>query len=280
MTISVFDRRLLYPGNDTATVFPGPKVFEANTLFAYLVDQVSFDVETLSQPSDYVVTGLGLPQSTVTLGTAPPTGKTLLLLRTVPYTQLTRFKNQGAFFPEMHEDRFDRTEMQIQQLVDLLERVIHLSDTDIDSGNLELPPFIRDYFLHVNAITRRLEWFPVSYSALRRYRSVPVVDNVLTLDCSLGDRLLVSSGGNPYLSEDIDDVVLTNLPPDGSVVEFTLEFHIDPDTGGWAITWPGFVKSAGGLPSLPTAAAAILHVGCVVYSDGQMFLYPTPVFST
>ncbi len=146
---------------------------------------------------------------------------------------------------------------------------------------LQFPlPFVDDADLHVNPTTHELEWqLP---SGLIRYRSAPIVDGVITIDCSQDfskiGRLLATSGENPYVLEHISDVQIINPPSDGFVAEFTLELHQDPDIGGWTYTYPSNVKHAGGSPVWPTTPGATVHIGYVVYSDGQVRGYPTPVF--
>jgi hypothetical protein len=129
MTVTINDRRLEYPGNGVALVFPGPRLTEADQLDVYLVDAATRVVTDQVYATDYSVTGVGLSASTVTFVVPPPSGQTVLLLRTVPNTQLTRFANQGSFFPELHEDAFDLAAMRDQQMQDVVDRTLRLADT-------------------------------------------------------------------------------------------------------------------------------------------------------
>ena len=139
MTVTSNNRRFEYQGNGTAKAFPGPRLFAASDLDAYLVDATT-EVPVLLSPSSYTVTGMGAAATVITLDVAPPVGQTLLLLRTVEYEQRTRFKNQGAFFPESHEDALDALEMQIQQLDDRFQRSVSISDTFVGVlPDLQLP---------------------------------------------------------------------------------------------------------------------------------------------
>lgn len=139
MTVTTNDRRLTYPGNGVSTVFPGPRIFDADDLAVYEVDDATGTASLKVSPTYYTVTGITLPQSTVTLVAPLAAGTTLLLLRTVPYLQSTRFRNQGSFFPELHEDEFDRAAMRDQQLVDALERSVRFSDTYIGGASAVFP---------------------------------------------------------------------------------------------------------------------------------------------
>ena len=139
MSITVNDRRYEYPGNDVATVFPGPKVFSADQLGVWSVDpDLQVATELTGGGVDYTLSRLGMPSSTVTMTVAPATGTVLLLLRTLPLEQRTRFRNQGAFLPELHEDALDEGVMIDQQLQDQLDRVLKGGETQVgDDWNFD-----------------------------------------------------------------------------------------------------------------------------------------------
>ena len=137
MTIASNDRRKTYDGNGVTTVFNGPRAFSASHIQVSLIDDDT-GVKTAQTGGDYTLTGVGRAATVVTMNVAPPVGKTLLILRTVPYTQDTDIKNQGAFLPEIHEDAFDFQVMQTQQLADGVERSFRLPE-HITDVNTELP---------------------------------------------------------------------------------------------------------------------------------------------
>lgn len=139
MTIEQDDRRKEHPGNGVATVFVGPRAFTAGQIAVYLVDAVT-QVAVL-QTGNYTLTGLGArTPTTATMDTAPPTGKTLLLLRTTPYEQDTDITNQGRYQPEILEGMGDKLSMQIQQLAESQSRSITLSETYVGTPpNMDLP---------------------------------------------------------------------------------------------------------------------------------------------
>ncbi len=121
-----------------ATVFPGPKLFSSDHLGVWMVDPEFQTATEMTEGGDYEVTRLGMPSSTVTMTIAPPTGSVLLLLRTLPLEQRTRFRNQGQFYPELHEDTADEGVMIDQQQQDMLDRVLRGSDTDVgDTWNFD-----------------------------------------------------------------------------------------------------------------------------------------------
>lgn len=96
-------------------------------------------VETdLTLTTDYTVAGVGeAAGGTVTLVEAPDFagGELLTLKRAVPQVQETEIRNQGAFYPAVHEAVFDRLQMQIQDVTEAVERSVKVqvsSDTDPD----------------------------------------------------------------------------------------------------------------------------------------------------
>lgn len=157
MTVTVNDRRLSAPGNGVATLFNGPKVFDATHLSVYLVDDATGVATLQVNPTNYSVGRLGLTPSQVTMVTAPATGKTVLMLRTVPLTQSMRFTNQGAFLPELHEDALDIAAQRDQQLNDMLARALRLSDTSPSSASTVLPEPQGSYLLGWNSAKSALQ---------------------------------------------------------------------------------------------------------------------------
>lgn len=122
MTVSSQTNNETFHGNGVTTVWDLPFRFFSNSdIFAYRVDPITSLTTLLVQGTDYTLTGEGLPEQ---FGTAPgkiitsvafPTGKDLYVERVMPVEQLTDIVNQGRFFPEVHEDVFDRLTMFIQQ---------------------------------------------------------------------------------------------------------------------------------------------------------------------
>ena len=141
MTISSTNNRNDYTGNDTTAIYNYSfRVFLESDL-TVTVRNTTTDVETeLSLTTDYTVQDVGeLSGGTITLvdagqdwisGTSNlDTGYKLTIRRIVGLTQNTDIRNQGDFFPEVHEDAFDRLTMIDQQQQDDLERAIKLPET-------------------------------------------------------------------------------------------------------------------------------------------------------
>ncbi|WP_164085976.1 hypothetical protein [Stenotrophomonas maltophilia] len=115
MTISADDRRKKYFGNGVARMFTGPRAFQDSHIQVLTGTEPPFEVVP---SSEYVVSGMGGRQTSVTFNAAPADGVSILIVRVVPLDQPTDITNQGAFLPEIHEDAFDYRVMQIQQTAD------------------------------------------------------------------------------------------------------------------------------------------------------------------
>ena len=86
--------------------------------------------ETLVLNTDYTVDGVGQENGgQITLSEALGDGVAMVITRLRPMTQETDIKNQGAFYPEIHEDGFDHVVMLIQQLNASLTGAFRLPET-------------------------------------------------------------------------------------------------------------------------------------------------------
>lgn len=125
MALSTSSNKVIHSGNGVATSFAYTfPILEASHLQVIYAD-TGGNAITLS-PSLYSVTGIGgLNGGAVTYpltGPALASGETLTLLREVPLTQLTVLSNQGGYYPEIVEARFDRIYMALQQLDEQIGR--------------------------------------------------------------------------------------------------------------------------------------------------------------
>jgi len=134
VTVSANDRRKEYPGDGLATVFNGPMAYSATHITAALVEDAT---GVVSSAGSFTVSQLGKPAGTrVTLTTAPPAGFTLVLLRTLPISQIVDITNQGAFNANVLEQGLDLLDMQIQQINDDQQRSLRLSDYTLGVSTL------------------------------------------------------------------------------------------------------------------------------------------------
>lgn len=143
MALTNTDRKVIHTGNGSATVFPyGFPILDAAHLSVIYTDAAG--VETTLSPSLYTATGIGgLAGGSVTYpksGSAIAADTKLTIVRTVPYTQTTVLSNQGGYYPEVVERRFDEIYMAMQQLAEIVGRytVSSISDPATEQSNYAL----------------------------------------------------------------------------------------------------------------------------------------------
>lgn len=94
-------------------------------------------VETdLTLNSDYTVTGVGNDTGNVVISPARAAGRSVTLVRNVPFTQLTVLENQGAYFAEVVEAALDRAVARDQQLAEQISRAV-VVPVSADATDLE-----------------------------------------------------------------------------------------------------------------------------------------------
>ncbi len=236
MTVSTFDRRIPYPGNDVATVFAGPRAFLASDLSAYLTEDATGTVTVLAQDTDYTITGLGLTATDFTLAEAPATGFTLTLLRTLEYTQNTRFTNQGAFFAKLHEDEFDRGAMCDQQLADLISEL----SGELDGTIEEVNQITQDLITQVSAFDQRVtnleETLVIEFPAASRMSFLELAcsyrtgtfeeeENVARFTVPF-DFTLVGIRGSVKVAQTSGDEIIVDMNRNGASL-LDVKLHID-----------------------------------------------------
>lgn len=147
MTVSSQTNNETFTGNGVTTQWDLPfRFFHDDEVFVYLVDPVAFTTTPLILGTDYTLTGAGLPEQ---FGTAPgkitttaPVAnlKQLYVERIMQIEQLTDIVNQGRFFPEVHEDAFDRLTMLIQQADSNSRGAIRVAIGDPEPARLPSAP--------------------------------------------------------------------------------------------------------------------------------------------
>ena len=120
MTIASIKNKVVFGCDGTNTIFSFDfKVFKEEHLKVYIVDG---DIETLlTLNADYAVYDLSEDSGGKVILTTPPSnGLKLVIVRELPPVQETSFRNQGPFFPEIHESAFDQVVMLIQQMMNAI----------------------------------------------------------------------------------------------------------------------------------------------------------------
>jgi hypothetical protein len=147
VTVSSTTDRATFLGNGVTDSFPLPfRFFADGDIQAALIDHVTLEVMELVLGVDYTLIGAnqpeqnGTPASIINLTVAPPSGVSLFVRRVIPATQPTDIVNQGRFFPEIHENVFDRLTMQIQQSFAIYERTLRVGP--FENPIVALPPIL------------------------------------------------------------------------------------------------------------------------------------------
>lgn len=120
MTVTTEVASQTFTGNGAATNFPwtNMKVISADHIQVTRI-VIATDVGAAVPSSDYTLNGVGSNAGSIDylyLGAPLPSTHSLLVERTVPYTQDTDIDNEGGFLPEVLEQQLDLMVMQIQQL--------------------------------------------------------------------------------------------------------------------------------------------------------------------
>jgi hypothetical protein len=120
--------RISYAGNGSTTVFAGTwRIADDDDV--KVISVASDDTATTqTKTTHYTVSGVGDSTFSITMLTAPASGVTLVLLANAPLTQTNDIRNQGSFFPETHEEEFDKLTRIAQQLNDQADRSPHFPD--------------------------------------------------------------------------------------------------------------------------------------------------------
>lgn len=130
MSLSSTTSRVSYTGNNTTDTYAYTfKIFSASDL---RVTKVISGVEsTLVLNTDYTVTGVGGVSGGNIVLTAGnlATGHILVIRRVRALTQTTDIRNQGTFYPEAHENVFDKLVMNDQQQQDEINRSVKLPES-------------------------------------------------------------------------------------------------------------------------------------------------------
>ncbi|EOC1317136.1 tail fiber domain-containing protein [Cronobacter turicensis] len=116
MTVSTEISHVEYSGNGVTTAFDYPfKIFKKSDLVVTTSDP-NGTLQQLVLDTDYSVSGAGEDDGgKVALVTPLANNWRISIERVLPVVQETDLRNQGSFFPEIHEDEFDYLTMLIQR---------------------------------------------------------------------------------------------------------------------------------------------------------------------
>jgi hypothetical protein len=118
MTISTTINRTSTAGDGSVTVFNFPYLFFANNDLDVILVVDSTGVETVKTiTTHYTVAGAGnAAGGTVTMGSAPASGETLVIIRKEQFTQGLDLVENDPFPSDLVEQQFDSLTMLAQQM--------------------------------------------------------------------------------------------------------------------------------------------------------------------
>ena len=167
MTLSATSRLAALQGDDAQTSFPFAFKIFAESDIKVVVSSSAAAEQVLTLNVDYTVT-LNENQETspgglITYpieGTALPSGSTLSIIGDLPYDQPLDIPPGGNFSPIAFENELDRILMQIQQLVELIERAL-LGPVGV-AADFNLPRPSVNSLIGWNSLASGLINYPVS----------------------------------------------------------------------------------------------------------------------
>ena len=141
MTVASELNRKEYAGNGVTTAFATSPVvfFEEGDLDVYVVVDATGVATLKTITTHYTVSGGDGAVGTVTMVTAPATGETLVIVRTLDITQSTDFVNNDSSDAEVAEDTIDRLTMIAQQIDAKVDRSFVLADSDVSGASTTIP---------------------------------------------------------------------------------------------------------------------------------------------
>jgi len=165
MTVSTQISREDYTGNGVTTVFPYRfRIFNESSLNVVRTDTNGIETPLVLN-TDYSVSGVrSYSGGSITLNAALALNFKLAIVRQLPTVQETDIRNQGNFFPEVHEDVFDYMTMLIQQNDEALTRALLKpvgGSHYYDAKNLRIVN-LADPLLPQDAATK--QWVDLQYS--------------------------------------------------------------------------------------------------------------------
>ncbi|EPR2979610.1 phage tail fiber protein [Klebsiella pneumoniae] len=179
MTVSTQVSRNEYTGNGATTQYDFTfRILDKSHLLVQTLD-TSESIVTLTLGTDYTVTGVNRYNGgKVVLTSALPAGYKISIERSIPVTQEASIRNQGGFFPEIHEDAFDKLTMIIQRMYGWWSGLA-----------LKKPSWLANYYDAQNNRIRNLrDPSQEQDAATKNYVDSQIVDN--TNAWQEGDRVL------------------------------------------------------------------------------------------
>tara|TARA_R100001082_G_scaffold97503_1_gene65394 strand:- start:370 stop:2253 length:1884 start_codon:yes stop_codon:yes gene_type:complete len=278
MVVSTTISRVEYSGNGSTTAFAYTfRIFADGDLKVYIVS--SAGVATLKTlTTHYSVSGAGdASGGNVTMGSAPASGETLVIERSVSYTQSTDYVESDSFSAETHESALDRNTMLTQQNQRDIARSMRLGKGTADSVSVELPAPVASHFIKWNADADALE------SAIGTADQVTVTDFMATVlddttQAAAQTTLGLGTGDSPQFTGvnvgHATDTTVTRASAGDLNVEGNIVYRAggtdvpvaDGGTGASSLTDGGVLLGSG---TAAITAMAVLGDGEFLVGDGS-----------
>lgn len=190
MTVSTQVSRNEYTGNGATTQYDFTfRILDKSHLLVQTLD-TSESIVTLTLGTDYTVTGVNRYNGgKVVLTSALPTGYKISIERSTPVTQEASIRNQGGFFPEIHEDAFDKLTMLVQQAYGWWSGL-----------SLRKPSWLANYYDALNNRIRNLrDPSQEQDAATKRYTDALYNDAIIHADENFNKSVRVTDSSIPSL---------------------------------------------------------------------------------
>jgi hypothetical protein len=133
MTLSAQTTRYLYSGNGSTVDFTIPfEYFDTTSFIKVYLRNNSAGTETLQSYSTHYT--INTSTDVLTMGTAPPSGYSLLIRLNMTLSQVKDYITNGAFLQEDHEDGLDRIVAMVQYLSEEIDRSAKMLNSSSASG--------------------------------------------------------------------------------------------------------------------------------------------------
>lgn len=192
MTISSETKRADYICNGSVNNFSVPfYILDETHIAVYILDMVTGVQTLLTLTTDYTVNNVGVfAGSDIDTVVTYPSGKQLIIIRAVPFTQLKDYIPNDTFPAESHELGLDKLTMLIQQQQEEIDRSLHVPESST-LVNPVLPSLIDNAgkVLMVNPTEDNFSWYDIigvdPFNPYKYYIDYTAVDQGLSSSRSI-----------------------------------------------------------------------------------------------
>ncbi|HHG1422670.1 TPA: phage tail fiber protein [Klebsiella pneumoniae] len=238
MTVSTQVSRNEYTGNGATTQYDFTfRILDKSHLLVQTLD-TSESIVTLTLGTDYTVTGVNRYNGgKVVLTSALPAGYKISIERSTPVTQEASIRNQGGFFPEIHEDALDKLTMLVQQAYGWWSGL-----------SLRKPSWLANYYDALNNRIRNLRDPSQDQDAVTKSYADGLYDGAISYSDAQFERTLrvpessvgvipgVAARKNHILAFNSTGNPITVLPESGSAADVLIDLASSEDgMGGYLV---------------------------------------------